>query len=67
MRLEQIRTIAKSNGIHTSKRTKTELIKSVQLKEGNFDCFGTAATGECDQSGCSWREDCFASATNKMS
>jgi hypothetical protein len=39
------------------------LIKSIQSKEGNFDCFSTAITGECDQGGCSWRMDCFDTAS----
>jgi hypothetical protein len=36
------------------------LIKAIQIKEGNFDCFATAYGGVCDQTGCRWREDCFA-------
>ena len=27
--------------------------------EGNFDCFGSAYEGYCDQYDCSWREDCL--------
>ncbi|MFH1834572.1 MAG: SAP domain-containing protein [Methanobacteriota archaeon] len=37
---------------------KTELIKSIQLAEGNIDCFGTAKDF-CDQLNCAWREDCL--------
>ena len=62
MKLEEIRGIAKSHDIYPGKLSKIELIKSIQLEEGNFDCYGTASIGECDQSGCSWREDCFAAA-----
>lgn len=62
MKLEEIRTIAKSHGIHPGKLLKTGLIKSIQKDEGNFDCFATAYDGVCDQSGCSWREDCFDAA-----
>ena len=62
MKREEIREIAESHGIHAGKRSKSELIKSIQLEEGNFDCFGTAYAGECDQTGCSWREDCFDAA-----
>jgi hypothetical protein len=62
MKLEEIRNIAKSHSIHTGKLSKLELIKSIQSEEGNFDCYGSASGGECDQSGCSWREDCFAAA-----
>lgn len=62
MKLEQIRTIAKSHSIHPGKLSKTALIKSIQTAEGNFDCFATAYNGECDQGGCSWRKDCFEAA-----
>lgn len=63
MKLEQVRTIAKSQGIHAGKLSKTELVKLIQASEGNFDCFSTAFGGECDQTGCSWREDCFEAAS----
>jgi len=62
MKLEQIRSIAKSHSINPGKLSKTQLIKSIQTGEGNFDCFATAYDGECDQTGCSWREDCFDAA-----
>jgi hypothetical protein len=31
----------------------------IQSNEGNFNCYGTASSGECNQTGCTWREDCF--------
>lgn len=62
MEMEQIRSIAESQNIETGTRSKVELIKSIQTSEGNFDCFATAYAGECDQQGCSWREDCFEAA-----
>jgi hypothetical protein len=37
--------------------SKTELIRSIQRAEGNFDCFGTAH-GYCDQSTCYWWSLC---------
>lgn len=59
MKLEEIRTIANTRGIRPGKLSKGELIRTIQLEEGNFDCYGTATIGECDQGGCSWRADCF--------
>lgn len=59
MKIQAIRNIAKSRSIDPGTLSKTELIKSIQSSEGNFDCFATAYAGECDQIGCSWREDCF--------
>ena len=64
MKLEEIRSIAKSHNINPGKLSKTELIKSIQTDESNFDCFATAYSGECDQVNCLWREDCFAAALN---
>jgi hypothetical protein len=59
MKLEEIRRTAKSLGIHPSDFSKTRLIKTLQVCEGNFDCFATATRGECDQAGCIWRAECF--------
>lgn len=62
MKLNEIREIAKSHGIQGSKLSKTDLVRSIQSREGNFDCFATAINGDCDQSDCRWREDCFDTA-----
>ena len=62
MTLQEIRSIAKAHNIPTGKLSKVMLIKSIQLEEGNFDCFGSASLGICDQLDCSWRDDCFRAA-----
>lgn len=62
MNVREIRVIAKDKGMKPGKLTKLELVKQIQQEEGNFACFGTAVDGECDQTGCLWREDCFAIA-----
>jgi len=59
MHLNTIRTIAKAQGINTQKLDKPALIRAIQRQEGNFDCFGSAANGFCDQGECLWREDCM--------
>ncbi len=59
MKLEQIRSIAKLHSINPGMLSVTELVRAIQSKEGNFDCFATAYNGECDQIGCSWRTDCL--------
>jgi hypothetical protein len=59
MKIAEIRGIAKAHGIKHDNLFKTELIKTIQMKEGNFDCYGTAYDSACDQTGCCWREDCF--------
>ena len=58
MTLPEIKKIAQQVGIPAT-GTKGDLIKSIQMKEGNFACFGTASTGFCDQYGCIWRTDCL--------
>ncbi|MDO8262736.1 MAG: SAP domain-containing protein [Gallionella sp.] len=62
MKLEEVRTIAKSHSIKHNHLSKTDLIKMIQTAEGNFDCFATAYDGECDQADCIWRDDCFETA-----
>jgi hypothetical protein len=62
MKMEEIRSIAKRHHIKPAHLSKVDLVRSIQSKEGNFDCFATAASGECDQYGCIWRKDCFAAA-----
>ncbi|MDP1633619.1 MAG: SAP domain-containing protein [Gallionellaceae bacterium] len=62
MKLEDVRSIAKSRGIHPAKLSKLKLIRTLQIGEGNFDCFATTASGECDRWDCMWRADCFEAA-----
>ncbi len=62
MKIQRVREIAREQGLEPGKADKVELIKAIQIKEGNFDCFATAYGGVCDQTGCRWREDCFAAA-----
>jgi hypothetical protein len=59
MKLQEIKNIAKKMSIKAGSMKKTELIRAIQRAEGNFDCFGTAKSGECDQINCLWREDCL--------
>ena len=65
MHMQEIRSIAKEYGIKTAKQTKVDLVRTIQQAEGNFSCFATATDGICDQTGCLWREDCFALAQKK--
>jgi hypothetical protein len=59
MRLSEIEKRAKNLGIRDTWRlSKKELIKTIQRKEGNFDCFGSARNF-CDQLNCVWRADCI--------
>lgn len=62
MNMQDIRIIAKQYGIKTSRISKVNLIQRIQLEEGNFNCFASATSGECDQQSCMWRKDCFSAA-----
>jgi hypothetical protein len=59
MKAKEIHKIARQWGISPARTAKADLIRAIQRAEGNFDCFGTAVNGSCDQDGCLWREDCF--------
>ena len=67
MDMQEIRGMAKELGIKTARMSKIYLIQAIQLSEGNFNCFSSAVDGVCDQSICSWREDCFAAAKKQHS
>ncbi len=63
MELWKIRKIAKHRGVERRwGLNKRDLVRAIQRREGNFDCFGSAWDGVCDQEGCLWRVDCFAEA-----
>lgn len=62
MKIQRIREIAREHGLNPGKAEKAEVIRAIQRREGNFDCFATACDSVCDQTGCLWREDCFAAA-----
>jgi DNA-binding IscR family transcriptional regulator len=59
MTINQVREIARKQGIHTARMSKADIVRAIQRAEGNFDCFGTALDGYCDQENCLWREDCL--------
>jgi len=58
MRVKDIMKKAKSSGIKEGIKKKVDLIRAIQKKEGNFECFGTAKD-YCDQANCCWRNDCL--------
>ncbi len=60
--MQEIRDRAKDFNINASRMSKLKLIQTIQLTEGNFSCFASAMEGECDQTNCLWRDDCFTAA-----
>jgi len=59
MNIKQIGQLALELGIKAKKQPKAALIRLIQQTEGNFACFGSAITGQCDQLNCLWRTDCL--------
>lgn len=58
MKLQEIKDKAKELGIHVAKMKKEQLIKSIQLAEGNAVCFGQNDS-KCPWKNCSWWDDCI--------
>ena len=59
MKMTMIKEKAKELGIKAGRKNSADLIKSIQVAEGNFPCYKTAL-GFCDQQGCLWRTDCLS-------
>jgi hypothetical protein len=59
MKLSKVIWNAKKKGIvNAPNLTKPELIRAIQIKEGNTPCFGTGV-GNCARYACLWWEDCW--------
>jgi len=61
MKMGEIRNIAKSLKINSFGKTKVELVREIQLKQGHFSCFATV-TDYCDQADCCFKKSCFEEA-----
>jgi len=59
MKIQDIRKMAGKHKIDSFGMTKMQMIRALQKAEGNFDCYGRAASGFCDQGACLWKEDCL--------
>ncbi len=66
MNMQQVRAIARDNGIKYGKLNKINLIRTIQEHEGNYSCFATEAASGCDQVNCLWRDDCYSSAKRAL-
>lgn len=58
MNLNEVKLMANGLGVKVGKMKKPDLIRAIQVAEGNFDCFGKAE-GDCDQRDCIFRSDCL--------
>ena len=63
MKMDEIKKIARKLEIKPGKLNKTDLVRSIQSKEGNYECFASVTEASaCDQTECLWRSDCFSTA-----
>jgi hypothetical protein len=60
MTLKEVKERARNYDIKVGKMKKDEIVRTIQRAEGNFDCFGTALSGNCSQEDCLWRRDCLS-------
>jgi hypothetical protein len=58
MKLAEVRELAASRGLKVDKLKKAEIIRLIQVAEGNSACFDTGKAAECGQASCLWRTDC---------
>ena len=65
MKIQDVRKMAKCSQIDSFGKSKTEIIRALQKTEGNFDCYGRATSGFCDQAGCRWKEDCLTESVGE--
>ena len=58
MNMAELNKRAKKMAVKVFGRKKVDIIRDIQIKEGNFPCFRTAED-YCDQLDCLWRSDCL--------
>jgi hypothetical protein len=59
MKHKNLLKLAKQHFILYDGLSETNLIRKIQIAEGNFDCFATAHVWNCSQFECQWRKDCL--------
>lgn len=57
MKMIDVKKKAVSLGVKPGRMRKANLIRTIQLQEGNSSCFQAGITS-CDQNDCCWRSDC---------
>ncbi len=65
MNMKQVRKKAAKMGIKAGKRRKVDLIRAMQIQEGNSPCLQTG-NDSCVQVDCCWRSDCLPAGGNSM-
>lgn len=58
MTFDQIRNIARELGIRVFGMKKADIVKAIQVREGNEPCFATGRSSDCGQPHCLWVRIC---------
>lgn len=58
MKMTDVKKKATTLDIKAGRMKKTDLVRAIQAKEGNAQCFQTNMTS-CAQTDCCWRADCL--------
>ncbi|HEX9078260.1 MAG TPA: SAP domain-containing protein [Desulfuromonadaceae bacterium] len=58
MTFAEIKDIARERGVRIAGMKKAEIVRAIQLKEGNEPCFATGRAAECGQARCLWVKAC---------
>ena len=60
MKMQDVRMIAKDMGVDARiGRSKRDIIRDIQVREGNSPCFRTEMQDQCGQTNCLWKADCM--------
>jgi hypothetical protein len=58
MKFAEIKAIAKEMGIKVVGVKKADMVREIQVREGNEPCFATGRVSDCGQPHCLWFEAC---------
>jgi hypothetical protein len=58
MNIERIKEIARDRGLKPGRMKKADLIRAMQIQEGNPPCYDTRRMADCGEDNCLWRESC---------
>lgn len=58
MTKQQLIDLAKQRHVFDPSLSNIELIRRIQLSEGNLDCYARGARDRCEQYECLWRSGC---------
>ncbi len=58
MNFERVKEIARERGLKAGRMKKADLIRAMQVQEGNLPCYATGRIADCGEYDCLWRKIC---------